>query len=278
MITRRFLVAALAALCLAGAAWGESISWRTDLSTALAEAKKSNRLVMVDVYTDWCGWCKKLDSDTYADAKVAARAKDFVALKLNPEKSAGEKEFAQRYAVSGYPTILFVEADGTLVNKVVGYRDAPGFLAAMETTTASREKVKGLFAEFRAGNYTGSQALLDLLLQLGRTDEAADVFQRAAGSLQPPFRAAAAVTLARGLAEGGSYDAALGYLKIAEGVTPETDTTRQAYYLHSVVLYYAQGKPAAAAYLEHKIADARAPAEWKKKYRELKEQMETAKD
>lgn len=40
----------------------ESINWTSDLLTALETANKENKIIMIDIYADWCEWCKKLDS------------------------------------------------------------------------------------------------------------------------------------------------------------------------------------------------------------------------
>src|SRR5438552_12351825 len=89
---KRFTVMAVAVL-LAARVLGVELQWQDDYDKALAAAKTGNKILMVDVYTDWCGWCKKLDRDVYANADVKAKlAKDFVALKINPEKSKKNME------------------------------------------------------------------------------------------------------------------------------------------------------------------------------------------
>ena len=96
---------------------------------ALDEARAGNRLVMLDVYTDWCGWCKKLDRETFADSRVREALKDFVALKVNAEK--GGRAVAERYEVRGYPTILFISPDGRVVRQVRGYVNADEMLRVL---------------------------------------------------------------------------------------------------------------------------------------------------
>src|SRR5262245_27392411 len=44
---------------------GGPIVWKRSMSSALSQAKASGGLVIVDVYTDWCGWCKRMDKDIY---------------------------------------------------------------------------------------------------------------------------------------------------------------------------------------------------------------------
>ncbi len=84
------------------------------------------QLVLVDVYTDWCGWCKKLDQEVFADARVAEAARDLVAIRVDAEK--GGEKVAERYSVEGFPTILFVDGSGNVVKRVDGYVDAAEML------------------------------------------------------------------------------------------------------------------------------------------------------
>lgn len=97
-----------------------------DFSSALSRATKENRLVMVDFYTDWCGWCKKMDSDTFADARVAGALRDVISIKVNAEKEG--ESVAEQYRVRGFPTLIFVSASGEVVEKVEGYVGADEML------------------------------------------------------------------------------------------------------------------------------------------------------
>src|SRR5262249_10263048 len=48
------------------------IAWEHGMRSALKSASADNRVIVVDVYTDWCGWCKRMDKFVYSDPKVAA--------------------------------------------------------------------------------------------------------------------------------------------------------------------------------------------------------------
>lgn len=119
------------------------IQWIT-LEEAVEKSKKADKLIMIDFYTDWCGWCKKLDASTYADPEVVKYVNEnFYAVKFNAEQkesltfngktyvtkssgSRGTNEFAIAYASRsgrlGYPTISFISAQGEKIGVQAGYK------------------------------------------------------------------------------------------------------------------------------------------------------------
>jgi len=99
-------------------------------------AAKEKKEVMVDFYTDWCGWCKVLDRQTYYDRKVGEYADEhFIAIKVDAEKGDGIA-LAKKYGVNAFPTIIFYGADGKILNKVVGYQDTAAFARSMSAAVA----------------------------------------------------------------------------------------------------------------------------------------------
>jgi len=105
-----------------------SIIWGSNLNSALKEAAVGKTIVMADFYTDWCGWCKKLDKDTYSDGRVRAVAKNFVSVKIDGDKST---DLVRKYNINGYPTIMFLRPDGSEEKRIVGYVDAGRLIATM---------------------------------------------------------------------------------------------------------------------------------------------------
>ena len=95
---------------------------------AIAKAKNDKKVVMVDFYTDWCGYCKKLDAETFTDKKVEQFLKDkTIAIKVNAEQ---DKKLATKYKVTGYPCLVFVNGEGKEVGRIPGYMPANSFLTA----------------------------------------------------------------------------------------------------------------------------------------------------
>ena len=133
---RGFLAAALGVAALScqgkgtasGAAGG--VRWVQDLPGALAKASVEDKVVMVDFYTDWCHWCRKLDETTFADAAVRRALDGLVAVKLDAER--GGREAAVQYRVDAYPTLLFLDAKGSEVGRIPGYLPPQAFLEELK--------------------------------------------------------------------------------------------------------------------------------------------------
>jgi thioredoxin-related protein len=131
------LAALLPVVSLPTASRGEELRWR-DWNSGLKEASSTKRPILVDVYTDWCGWCKRMDRDVYARSDVRDYlTRRFVTIKLNAEasqaanyegKAYSSRALASRFRVTGYPTTIFLRAQGEHVANVPGYVPADRFL------------------------------------------------------------------------------------------------------------------------------------------------------
>jgi thiol:disulfide interchange protein len=113
---------------------GGSIQWQTDLDRALSMAKSNRSKVIVDVYTDWCGWCKKMDKDIYTHPKVVALSDSFVFLKLNAEDGSQGQRFSKSMNVKGFPTTIILDQEGRSVNLIRGFpRSIDQFIHTLES-------------------------------------------------------------------------------------------------------------------------------------------------
>ena len=105
-------------------------------------SEKEPRKIIMDVYTDWCGWCKKMDKTTFADEEVARYVNEnFYAVKLKADskdkvtfkgKEFAKGELAQAFRVTGYPTIVFFDEAFSKFQPVSGYRGAEDFLSLLQ--------------------------------------------------------------------------------------------------------------------------------------------------
>ena len=119
----------------------ESIQWMK-FEEAIAANANNPKMILVDVYTDWCGWCKKMDKDTFTDPRVIAHfQKNFYAVKLNAEdtkrkfpfmgKTFSEAEMAASMRVNSYPNFVVIEPGLQNIAQLPGYREPEAFLAGL---------------------------------------------------------------------------------------------------------------------------------------------------
>jgi thiol:disulfide interchange protein len=109
------------------------LMWSTSLATSLAQAKLKRKYVLADVYTDWCGWCKRLDRDTFANPQMMSYLNTkWVCAKINAEGSAEGKEVASKYRVSGFPCALVFDPSGKFIGKLSGYFKPDDYQKALE--------------------------------------------------------------------------------------------------------------------------------------------------
>lgn len=105
-------------------ALGQGIDfYEGDWKDALAEAEKSEKLVFVDAYAEWCGPCKRMAKTTFVDQKVGDFFNaNFINLKIDMEKGHG-LTFRNDYPVSAFPTLMFLNGKGEIVHKTTGAKD-----------------------------------------------------------------------------------------------------------------------------------------------------------
>lgn len=103
---------------------------------ALAEAKRQNKPLFVDVYANWCPPCRRMAREAFPDAKVGEKYNArFINYRVDAELGAGT-DLARSYAVTSYPTLLYVAPNGELMQRSVGYGGISGLLTQADMALA----------------------------------------------------------------------------------------------------------------------------------------------
>jgi thioredoxin-related protein len=113
------------------------------------KAKAENKHMFVDFTATWCGWCKKLDKNTFSKPEVVkALNNDFVAVKVWDHSTAildidgykiSEKDLIKKeFKVRGFPALWFVSPHGVRVGPAGGYVEAEQLMKAFDVVKSYR--------------------------------------------------------------------------------------------------------------------------------------------
>ncbi len=146
-------LAAFVALMIAALPALAGPKWYTDLDEAKAVAAKENKPLLVDFTgSDWCGYCIKLHAEVFDKPEFEAFAKNYVLVELDfpskkpqpPEEKAKNKATQAKFGVSGFPTVLLLDAKtGEAYGRQSGYGPGSGPKAYIEKLSAFKNTAEG---------------------------------------------------------------------------------------------------------------------------------------
>ena len=125
--------------------------WATDFEAVQKIANEKELPILADFSgSDWCGWCVKLDKEVFSQDAFKAYAKDNVVLFLAdfPHKTPQaddikkqNKALSQKYGIRGFPTVLLLNADGTVISQTGYQRGGPEkYVEHLKSLLASNAK------------------------------------------------------------------------------------------------------------------------------------------
>ncbi|MDX1684668.1 MAG: DUF255 domain-containing protein [Saprospiraceae bacterium] len=146
----KYLITAVVVLVLSGSSFGQKVQWLS-FEEALELQKEVKKKIFVDVYTDWCGWCKRMDKATFQQPHIADYLNEnFYPVKFNAEykddiqyrdkvykfiKSGRRGYHALAAAITkgrlSYPTIVFIDEDLNVLQPIPGFQDPKTFEVIM---------------------------------------------------------------------------------------------------------------------------------------------------
>lgn len=130
---------------------GEKIAWHS-FTDAVKKSKQEKKYMFIDFYTDWCGYCKKLDKETYSKEKIYNYLNDkFIPVKVNAEsknkivfdgKTMTEQELAATFGVTSYPTMFFLSNEKEAIGQIPGFVDHERFFSIASYVATDSYKTK----------------------------------------------------------------------------------------------------------------------------------------
>jgi thiol:disulfide interchange protein len=106
------------------------INWRDDWNSALQEAKKENRRVLLELYMDGCPHCMRLHNETHADAGVVQEVNSqYIPVRL---EGRSHMDIVKQFNVTGAPTTLVFGADGKELHRFPGFYSPLDYLKQLE--------------------------------------------------------------------------------------------------------------------------------------------------
>lgn len=183
----------LAAPSLAEEGSGQEVGpgqvWLSDLDAAVEQAQESGAYIVVDLYAEWCGWCKKLEREVFPASAFRDFADDKVLLRVDVEDGAEGSALQARYGAYNLPTTLILDADMVRVGQVAGFAPADALVGQFEAEIAAWQRIVSRFPQILSqGSASLQRSLADELHERGDGGRAAQLYARLiaiAGSLNP---------------------------------------------------------------------------------------------
>lgn len=104
------------------------VAFAKDLPTALAQAAREKKRVLIDFEAVWCGPCHTMDQLVFTASSVVNAAKDVIAVKVDGDD---HRDLKKQYNVEGFPTLILLGSDGKEIRRGVGYQSVLEMIAMM---------------------------------------------------------------------------------------------------------------------------------------------------
>ena len=198
---------------------GGAIEWVSSLDVASKRARKENKLILLDFYTDWCGWCKRLDKEVFSEVSFQKAASGVLAVKINAEK---EPALAQRFQANSFPRLFFLNSDGVTIERIRGFLNLTDFTAKVQAVKrGDTEFARWRVAAADSRNVGAVQQFAMLLTEGGQHDQAIPYWQQLHDSsldtlFRSPNQPGAVAMHRQALLELGNGYAAVGLPVVAQ--------------------------------------------------------------
>ena len=196
-----FLLLAWSSIALNAQTSSTYESWESVKKHAVAEHK----LILVDLYFTGCAPCAQMDKEVFPDPKVASFLEtNFITFKSDILKEEIGKKLSMKYGVTGFPTFLFINSDGKVIDNATGFQSAEQFTALLQNAKEAAQKgnFKKYSAQIEEKNYPEFYSQAYLANKRNVPFDVVDTYLKA----QPSLLAEVPFVIITGLRIGRQYD------------------------------------------------------------------------
>lgn len=154
-------------LIIATMLFAESRTWYT-FNEGIAKAEKENKHIIIDFYTDWCGWCKQMDKKTFSDPEVSKFLFDnFIPIRINAEnmteklkfqnRTLTPREIASAFRISGFPSVAFLTSKSEIIVVIPGFIEKEMFMNLLKYMNSECYRSKMSMEEFLKKDFGNRQ-------------------------------------------------------------------------------------------------------------------------
>jgi tetratricopeptide (TPR) repeat protein len=193
----------------------ESIHWLHDYREARRYALSVHQLMIVDIETDWCTWCKVMDADVYpAPLVTRTLSHNYVFLRQNAEISPAGIALQRRFRISTYPVAVVVEPSSELYKSISGYRGPDALLSDIANASEELRHLATIQGRTRSGLATVAEReeLAEAFANCGLHKRAANLYAALLHDPDLPHPPEELFKLAVSLASAGESRNALSIL------------------------------------------------------------------
>lgn len=116
----------------------QTIHWEPTLESAQRLAAQSDRLVLIQFWAQWCGVCKRMESEVFTNqGTISVLSEKYVPVKVNADHFPAT---ARRYGITALPTTVIATPDGRLVDMIRGKLETPQYIDQISRVAAEVEK------------------------------------------------------------------------------------------------------------------------------------------
>ena len=118
------------AMIAASDANAQKIAWQSDINHAAQTSQKTKKPMLIEVGASWCGYCKKMQRETFQNAHIAKHVNAcFIPVSIDAD---AEKKLVQSMGVRAFPTTVIVSPEMRIVQVIEGFQSAAEFDGHLE--------------------------------------------------------------------------------------------------------------------------------------------------